>query len=162
MLAKCFSNTILVNTNTARSRAGCLSTLIETATLVCYPMGSFFTSLVATISIDGIGEEIAKNPYPKAYIPNTTIDQENIGLSILDEINLILETLKKNNKGLNTQDLMNFIIVDGNHGERNFSDEQRKEIKNMGINIIDTDLLRDKKPLIDEKKLIPVLLSLSN
>lgn len=68
---------------------------IASAELICYPIGSFFTSLCASLLPAGIGAAVAANPCPKVYIPNTTTDAENHGLSVEVEIDHLVNILSR-------------------------------------------------------------------
>lgn len=50
--------------------------LVATAELICYPVGSFYSSLLASLLPSGIGEAVAANPCPKVFVPNTAPDSE--------------------------------------------------------------------------------------
>jgi CofD-related protein of GAK system len=43
--------------------------LIREAELICFPVGSFYTSLLATLLPGGVGEAIAANDCPKVFVP---------------------------------------------------------------------------------------------
>ena len=43
--------------------------LIAKADVICYPMGSFYTSVVANLLLKGMGDAIARNPCPKVFVP---------------------------------------------------------------------------------------------
>ena len=45
--------------------------LIAQAELICYPVGSFYTSLLASLLPEGLGRAVAENPCPKVFIPGT-------------------------------------------------------------------------------------------
>jgi len=50
--------------------------LILEAELICYPMGSFYSSRIANLLPRGVGQAVAENDCPKVYIPNTGVDPE--------------------------------------------------------------------------------------
>lgn len=60
--------------------------LIGRSDLVCFPMGSFFTSVVASLLPEGIGEAVAASRALKVYLPNPGIDPEERGWSIEDRV----------------------------------------------------------------------------
>lgn len=113
--------------------------LIDEAELICYPMGSFFSSLIANLLPLGVGKAIAANPAPKIYIPNPAGDPEQHGLAIDKEIEWILQIASKNIKDVNTKDLMDFVLLDE-------SDEiygrpiNINKIKAMGVEVVRTRL----------------------
>ena len=60
--------------------------LIGEADLICFPVGSFFTSVVASLLPDGIGEAVAASRAPKVYLPNAGGDPEERGWSLEDRV----------------------------------------------------------------------------
>ncbi|HSW27907.1 MAG TPA: 2-phospho-L-lactate transferase CofD family protein [Longimicrobiales bacterium] len=60
--------------------------LIQEADLVCFPMGSFFTSVVASLLPDGIGEAVAGSAAPRVYLPNPGGDPEERGWSLEERV----------------------------------------------------------------------------
>jgi len=60
--------------------------LVGEANLVCFPMGSFFTSVVASLLPDGMGEAVAASTAPKVYLPNPGIDPEERGWNLDDRV----------------------------------------------------------------------------
>jgi len=142
-----------------------ISTTIEShitkSDLICYPMGSFFSSVIANLIPVGVGEAVASNDCPKVYIPNSTHDPEQISMSLLNSVHWILDTLRKGNQDIKNEDLLNFIILDTQNGHYPYS-LNLEEIKNLGIGIIDTNLItKSSAPYINSDLLIRVLLSLT-
>lgn len=68
--------------------------LIADADLICYPPGSFYTSLIANLMVGGVAEAIAANPCPKVFLPSLGEDPEQVGLPMVDAIKRILQVLK--------------------------------------------------------------------
>ena len=69
--------------------------LIASAELICYPMGSFFTSVLANLLPEGICAAIAANDCPKIYIPNTGVDPELTGITVEASVRKLIEQLQK-------------------------------------------------------------------
>ncbi len=136
---------------------------IRDAELICYPIGSFYSSLIANLLPGGIGRIIKENYSSKIYIPNTsTLDPEEYGMTINDKImTLIAHLVKDDPENIKPREVLNFVLIDSKRG--NYPGEPDTEkLSNMGIDIIDTDLISDESyPLIDEKLLVPVLISLT-
>jgi CofD-related protein of GAK system len=140
-----------------------MTALIEEADLICYPMGSFYTSVVANLLPRGVGRAICRNGCPKVFIPNTgTADPETRGMGIMDQIECLVSFLAKDDPGAaSARDVLNFVLVDLARGHYS-GDLDRQTLTRMGIDVIDTSLVSDGSyPLIDEKLLVPVLLSLA-
>jgi CofD-related protein of GAK system len=138
-----------------------ITELIYAADLICYPMGSFYTSLIANFLVKGIGQAISENPCIKVYIPNTGNDPEQSGMTLSDSVCRILEYLRKSCiKKVVDEKLLNFIILDIKNGIYPPMGELKK-FKN--ISLIDTPLMSDESyPNIDAIRLSEVLVSLSS
>ena len=140
-----------------------MAQLISTAELICYPMGSFYSSLVANLLPEGVGKAIAQNPCPKIFIPNTGgKDPETYGMSLMEQVERLTDYLKKDNpEGISVKNVLNFVLIDKERG--NYSGELNENTLNKsGIRIIDVSLISSRShPFIDEKMLVPTLLSLA-
>lgn len=135
--------------------------LIQSAELICYPPGSFYSSLVANLLPYGVAECIAQNPCPKVYIPNRGTDPEQIGMTINDQVDTILARLQGQlDKPVETTQLLNFILYDSRH----LPQKQQLDVAHytrMGIQVIDTPLLHDHQPkYYDDGQLVKALISL--
>ncbi len=136
--------------------------LIHGAELICYPMGSFYTSLVANLLLKGMGDAIAENPCPKVYIPSTGTDPEARGLSLKDQIVLLLDYIKRSASGpLGVKEMLHFVLLDsGMETYRGFS--AISEIERLGVRVIQCPLVSKKSdPYIDERRLAPIIVSLA-
>ena len=135
--------------------------IIKKAELICYPMGSFYTSLIANLIPKGIGSSVAENICPKVYIPNTFSDPEQLGLNLLDSIKTLLKYLEKESPLQGIKKYINFILLDSKNGSYPF-DLNLPEIKKLGVELIDTKLISQAShPYVDPDLLIKVLLSLT-
>ena len=56
------------------------ATYLQSAGAICYPMGSFYTSVLSNLLPDGVGRAVAAARCPKIYIPNSGKDTEAQGL----------------------------------------------------------------------------------
>ena len=97
--------------------ASLVSTYIRAADCICYPMGSFYTSLMANLLPAGVGTAVSRAECPKLYIPNTGVDPEQGGLSVADAVALLLNTLRRD-AGSQTEAarLLHVVLVDSAHG----------------------------------------------
>jgi len=97
--------------------ASLVATYIRAADCICYPMGSFYTSLLANLLPVGVGAAVSKAECPKLYIPNTGIDPEQQGLSVADRVALLLKTLRRDaGPRTETARLLHAVLVDSVHG----------------------------------------------
>ncbi|WP_247648328.1 GAK system CofD-like protein [Pseudodesulfovibrio sp. zrk46] len=63
--------------------------MIERADCICYPVGSFYSSVVANLLPMGVGEAVAANPGPKMFVPNPGGDPELLGHTVLDQVKIL-------------------------------------------------------------------------
>jgi CofD-related protein of GAK system len=139
-----------------------MKTIIRSADLICYPMGSFFSSLLSNLLLRGVSDAIRCNPRPKVFIPNTGADPELFGQSLSDQVETLLHYLKKDDpEHIKDSDVLNCILIDENSG--NYPGRlDRDDLARRGIVTIDTRLVSMRsQPYIDEKMLVPILLSLA-
>ena len=135
--------------------------LICSAELICYPMGSFYTSLLATLLPRGAGTVISQNSCPKVFIPSMGFDPERTGMTITDQALAILAALQNDAPDAEISELLNFVIIDSKRGDYNIKPDKR-EITALGIEVIDMPLVSKKsEPLIDSTLLLGILLSLA-
>ena len=136
--------------------------LIEQAELICYPPGSFYTSLVANLLPKGVGSAIATSDCPKVYCPNLGPDPEQIGMTLDSSVVTLLEYLRSDvAAGTDNQRLLNFVLIDSQHGYYP-SALSSGLMQELGIEIIDTRLVSTKSaPRYDALLLVSTLLSLT-
>jgi len=135
---------------------------IREAEVICYPMGSFFSSLVATLLPAGIGQAIANNDCPKVYIPNMGPDPEQRGMTLYQSVKTLLEYLQKScDKPVPVQRLLHGVIVDSTRGDYPMVIE-REKIESLGVQVIDAPLVTaDSAPYQDPRLTAEILLSLA-
>lgn len=62
---------------------------IAGASLICYPVGSFYSSLLANLQVSGVGRSILESPGRKLFVPNPGRDPESAKLTLEDELRAI-------------------------------------------------------------------------
>ncbi len=125
---------------------------IRSADLICYPPGSFYSSLVANLLPEGVCESIASNAGPKVYIPNLGADPEQIGMDLGDCIDTLLDYLQRQVPAAEPGDFLNFVLLDSNSGHDPAPLLQRLDA--LGIQVIDTQLVSSA----DQRHYDPALL----
>ena len=135
--------------------------LIADAELICFPMGSFYSSIVANVLPDGVAEAIRANRCPKVYVPNMGVDPEQLGMSVADCVETLIGYMRR---GLSTDapapELLDCVIVDSKSGAY-AGPLDLERIGGLGVGIVDTDLTGGSAGgRIDAGRLISVLLSL--
>lgn len=135
---------------------------ISCADLICYPPGSFFSSIIANLLPNGVGDAISSNPAPKVYIPNLGEDPEQSGYSSNDLINTLIHYLQKNQCASQAADtFLNLILIDSKNGQYP-GPFPAQNLEKMGIQVVDTKLISEKSaPYYDSELLAAALLSLT-
>lgn len=117
--------------------------LIQNADLICYPPGSFYSSLVANLLPEGVAEAIAANPCLKVYVPNLGPDPEQLGLDIEGQLKGLLGFLKGGAPHARNAQLVSALLVDCDRGE--YQGQIRADtFKSLGIEVRNVPLLRER------------------
>jgi len=135
--------------------------LITSADLICYSIGSFYSSLIANLLPDGVSKAVTASDCPKIFIPNTTRDAELVNRGLLFQVRELLSYLQPNGQAeIPGHAWLNFVLLDSKHGDYTSLDNVQ-EIEDMGVKIIDLDLITEaSRPYLDPGKVSEVLLSL--
>ncbi|MFZ3048026.1 MAG: GAK system CofD-like protein [Desulfatirhabdiaceae bacterium] len=136
--------------------------LIQEADVICFPMGSFFSSILVNVLPRGVGRAVSQNPCPKIFIPNMGNDPELLGYSIMEQIHILIRYLLKDCTDQSpAHHVLTHILIDRSHRDYPTAPETetlaRKSIQILGMDLVHPD----DASIIDEKKLIPILLSLA-
>ncbi|MES9995696.1 GAK system CofD-like protein [Desulfovibrio aminophilus] len=136
--------------------------LIGSADLICYPPGSFFTSLMANLLPRGVGRAVARARCPKVYVPSAGRDPEVVGLSLGGRVDLLLRALSRDDpRSIKTADVLQYVLLDSRGGEQ-VGGADRTKLARRGVTVVDCSLVsEDSGPYIDGRKLAEALLSLS-
>ncbi|WP_462325668.1 GAK system CofD-like protein [Desulfoplanes sp.] len=119
-----------------------ITACIEEAELICYPIGSFYSSLIANLLPAGVGKTVAANTCPKVYVPNPCPDLEALGLDITEQIQRLLHYARQDDpEHIAPSDVLDFVIIDSQNGTYTGLPD-RDILARQGIGIIDTPLLR--------------------
>ncbi len=131
--------------------------LIETADMICYPPGSFHSSLIANLLPKGVGKSIARSPNPKVYVPNLGNDPEQFGMSPNETVDALLQHLRADTgEDTPTDKLLNFVVTDEKHA----AEFDWAALQAQGISLIGADLTSTASlPYYDPEKLVCTLLS---
>lgn len=134
---------------------------IKSADLICYPVGSFYSSLIANLLPAGVGQAISQSPCPKVFIPNTFADPESLGLSLADQTRTLLHHLRADAPGtIATSDVLNVILLDPAISYPGAENPQQ-ELAALGVQVLLTPLAAKGTGAVDPRLLCEALLSLS-
>ncbi len=118
-----------------------ITACIDQAELICYPIGSFYSSLVANLLPAGVGKTVAANACPKVYVPNPCPDLETLGLDITEQIQRLIRYARQDDpKHIEPSDVLDFVIIDSKNGTYTGLPD-RDLLARQGIGIIDTPLV---------------------
>jgi CofD-related protein of GAK system len=134
--------------------------LIESAEAICYPMGSFYSSLIASLLPSGIGDTIAGMSVPKVYIPNRGDDPEQRGMSLNDSVKALVRYLRAGcTKRVRAGDLLGYVLLDVQGG--GYESRELDSLRKLGVEVVDVRLITDRSaPYWDAERLSEVLVSL--
>ena len=133
--------------------------LLEQAALLCFPMGSFFGSLLANTLPKGVGRAICASDALKVYVPNAGSDPEMEGYTLSGAIEKLLEFVRRDVDGeIPTSRILDYVLVDSNHGDYRF-DLNLERVRELGVGVIDLPLAAGNT--IDPTRLVHALLSLA-
>ncbi|WP_432735090.1 GAK system CofD-like protein [Maridesulfovibrio sp. FT414] len=135
--------------------------LVEQADLIVYPMGSFYSSVLASLSPQGMGLAISRNPCPKLFIPNMGNDPELLGHDLPLQVDRLLEILRMDNAALiRAENVLNGILIDSGNWDYQGAVE-KDTLKKLSLKVIDRNLVsKDSGGLIDPALLAPELMRL--
>ena len=94
-----------------------IARLIRSAACICYPVGSFYSSLVANLLPRGVGRAVAACPGSKIFIPNLGEDPELLGCSLACQIEALLRPLLADAPGARPSELLSLVLVDREKGQ---------------------------------------------
>lgn len=131
---------------------------IAGADLICYPIGSFYSSVVANLLPDGVGKAVAANGCPKVFIPNPTHDPELIGHSVTEQVVRLQDYLIASGAP-DAASVLGFVIIDSTGGEYP-GGLDKEAIERLGVTVIDCLLVTESSaPYFDDERLVQALLS---
>ncbi len=128
---------------------------LSSAGAICYPMGSFYTSVLANLLPQGVGRTVVEADCPKIFIPNSGNDAELFGLSVAEQAAMILRHLREDAPDAPTDRLLHHVLVDSRHGcyEGGLGPEVRRALEDMGLNLVDRRMVCVNDPQHHEPEL---------
>ena len=114
--------------------------LLKNASCICYPMGSFYSSLIANLLPKGVGTAISSAPCYKVYVPNADSDPEAHHLSVADQVSEILRYLRQDvGAQVPANKLLTHVFYDS--GVKYAGGVEADRILDMGIDVVALDLI---------------------
>lgn len=138
--------------------------LIDSAELICFPPGSFYSSVIANLLPSGVGRAVFANPCPKIYVPNCCPDPEQTGRTLDQLVAILLTTLCADlnlmSNDCPTESLLNIVLIDSQRGDYP-GGVSVPALERLGVTVIDTKLITaNSAPYYDNELLVTALLSL--
>ncbi len=136
--------------------------LISRADLICYPPGSFYSSVIANLIPEGVGRAVASNDCPKVFVPNLGTDPEQIGMNMEQIVLVLLKQLGADVPGVyDNAKFLNFVLLDSKNG-RYPGSLSAEFLRDLGVDLIDVRLVSKRSaPYYDNELLVSALLSLT-
>jgi CofD-related protein of GAK system len=140
---------------------GAVAELIRSADLICYPVGSFYTSLIATLLPLGVSDAIASTDVPKVYVPNPSHDPEEIELGLADKVATLQRYLKDGTtRRVESDQLLQLVLLDSRGAA--VPKTTIRSIERLGLQVVDVPLVTaESRPYLDDRLLAEALLSLA-
>jgi CofD-related protein of GAK system len=135
---------------------------IEEADLICYPMGSFYSSVLANLLPRGVGRAIALAGCPRVYVPNTGSDPEQRGMSVADSVEALLRHVRADAGGdVPLSRVVNLVLLD--RDPRHYTMHvDRDRLERMGLQVVELELVTEStRPYVHPQLLTETLLSLA-
>lgn len=135
--------------------------LIASADLICYPMGSFYSSVVANLLPRGIGRAIVNAGAPKVFIPNVGVDPEQKGMTIGDATEAIVEYVRRDaGQDSSISDIVQSVILDESDSSYVIPVDEERLLR-LGVDVLRFPLVQaGQTPCHDSQCVTELLLSL--
>jgi CofD-related protein of GAK system len=135
--------------------------LITSADLIVFPMGSLYTSVIASLLPRGVGRAITEARCRKVYVPNTGIDPEQIGLTTADAVERIIRFVRRDaGTQVSLARILDAVLVDTSHGTYAGALDLER-IKSWGIDVHDVAMVKnDARRRLAPDVLAEILVSL--
>ena len=135
---------------------------IESADLICYPMGSFYSSVVANLLPRGVGRAIAAAGCPRVYIPNTGHDPEQRGMSVADSVETLVRYAREDaGHDAPISRFVSLVLLDRDPDSYAMQVDVAR-LERMGVQVVSLDLVTEQShPHLHPQRLTETLLSLT-
>ncbi len=133
--------------------------LIADADLICFPPGSFFSSLLANLLPAGVGRAIAVSPAPKVYIPNLGCDPEQLGYGVADCLRILRQQIQQDSG--TAASVVDVLLLD-RQTERYLGLPTAAERDALGVRLLEADLVSPASGhYYDNERLAAALMALA-
>lgn len=127
--------------------------LIRSADVICYPVGSFYSSVAANLLPKGVGRAVAASPSPKIFVPNLGVDPELAGHSLAMQVEKLIALLQLDAPGARPADLVSHVLADEENGV--YPGGLPKDLlRELGIELANMPLVRKEKGVLADARLL--------
>ena len=121
---------------------------LRSAAAICYPMGSFYTSVLANLLPQNVGRAVAAVECPKIFIPNTGTDVELHGLTVAGQTAMILRHLREDAPDATAEALLQTVLVDARNGryEGGLDAGERDALAQLGVRLVEKHMVYENDP----------------
>ena len=139
--------------------------LLARADLICYPVGSFYSSIVANLLPAGVSRAVANSEGKKVFVPNPGPDPELFGHTLQGQVEALLKAARKDDPAIELADILNVVVVDRSGGS--YSGElPKKWLEKQGVAMLDfqfSDIASSQKNFvrIQEQRLSKLLVAMA-
>lgn len=88
---------------------------VESSDLICYPVGSFYSSVLANLLVEGVGGAVLRSRARKVYMPNPGRDPESAHLSLEERMRALCRAVS-GGASEDPRGVIDFLLVDGRAG----------------------------------------------
>lgn len=136
--------------------------LIASADVICFPMGSFFSSVAANLLPVGVGRALVDAACPKVYIPNLGVDPEQRGLSVTACVDQLVNFVRRDvGDSVRVRDVVQIVLLDRTR-EQYVESVDVDGLRDRGIDVLDLPLLSTRNGELDPAGVTEALLSLGS
>jgi CofD-related protein of GAK system len=137
--------------------------IIRSADMICYPMGSFYSSLVANLLPSGVAGAVLEARCPKVFVPNPSGDPEQLGMGLGASVRrlagYLLPDAVRPASGGGTTGVLDTLLLDRGLGYA--APLGLDAVRGMGVKIVEAELALPGEPaLFDGLSVAEALLTL--
>lgn len=90
---------------------------LQQAQVLCYSLGSFYSSLLSALLPIGTAAAVRASRALKVFIPNPGYDPESCGLTLKEQLDMLVRTFKRQDPSIETRDVLDTVLVDTRHAQ---------------------------------------------
>jgi CofD-related protein of GAK system len=134
---------------------------VSQADLIVYPMGSFYTSVLANLLPRGVGKAVRQSRAPKILIVNDRQDAESMSLSANQMVDEIVRYARQSDpKPGRLRDYLDFVLINSRRPDTGTVSIDTRALEDEGLQVLSFPLTRPgKEDGFHPRRLSEILLS---